>query len=130
MKVALFALFGFLVFQGSYYTSLVGSIWAYKVTETCNNTLKFKSNDIVLEYDCELDYTFHSTYKLASDTLIIKGKDDSHSEDHGKITSYWINTYLIKNKALYAIRSQELVNDKWKDRKIKNETKPDYIRTK
>jgi len=83
-----------------------------------------------LEYDCELDYAFHSTYKLANDTLIIKGKDDSHSEDNGKITSYWTNAYLIKNKALYMFKRQELVNGKWKDMKIKPSTVPDYIRTK
>ncbi|HEX4375327.1 MAG TPA: hypothetical protein VHZ50_18625, partial [Puia sp.] len=83
-----------------------------------------------LEYDCELNYAFHSTYRRIKDTIVVKGKDDSHSEDGGKITSYWITKYLIKDKSLFVLNIKELVNGKWVDRKIKRSANPFYIRVK
>ena len=110
--------------------SLVNSVWSHKIADRFINTLTFKSKGEVLEYDCELDYAFHSVYNLVKDTLVIKGKDDSHSEDNGKITSYWITKYLIKNNDLYLIGRKELVNGKWKDLNIKPDKNPDFRRVK
>jgi len=109
---------------------LVNSVWRHKITDHCINTLTFKSNGTVLEYDCELNYAFHSTYNIEKDTVVIKGKDDSHSEDNGKITSYWITKFLIKNNALYLIVREELVNGKWNNLNIKPVKNPAYWRVK
>jgi len=128
MKILFTVLFSILVLGDR--DRLVNSVWTHKIADGCNNKLTFKPNGLVLEYDCEMDYAFHSKYELDKDTLLIKGKDDSHSEDNGKVTSYWMTKYLIKNSGLYAIDSKELVNGKWKDRKIKVDKNPDYRRIK
>jgi hypothetical protein len=128
VKTILVVTIGLLLLQTK--DSLVNSVWAYKIADRCNNTLTFKPNGVVLEYNCELNYAFHSTYKLVNDTITIKGKDDSHSEDGGKILSHWITTYLIKGNTLVVIASKELVRDKWTDRKIKSHVTPDYIKIK
>lgn len=126
MKGVITALFGFLIFQINDTHSLVGSVWACNVTATCVNTLMFKSNGTVLEYNCELDYAFHSTYKLTNDTIIIKGKDDSHSEDNGKVDSYWVSTYVIRGSGLYMIKNKVSFRGKWEVYTNKNNKVPEY----
>lgn len=128
MKILLITLLGILTFQNK--NKLVNSVWSHKIAEGCINTLTFKSKEEVLEYDCELNYAFHSAYNIVKDTLMIKGKDDSHSEDHGKITSYWITKYLIKNNALYLIGCEELINSKLKNINTKPDKNPNYRRVK
>jgi hypothetical protein len=110
MKILLIALLSILTLPNNNW--LVNSVWSHKIADGCINTLTFKPNGAVLEYD----------------TLVIKGKDDSHSEDNGKITLYWITKYLIKNNALYVISNKKLVDNKWKDQNIKPDKNADYKR--
>jgi hypothetical protein len=77
-----------------------------------------------------MDYAFHSTYKLVKDTIIIKGKDDSHSEDNGKVTFYWITKYLKKGNDLYLVGSKAGDHGKWTNKNIKPHGFPAYTRIK
>jgi hypothetical protein len=45
----------------------VNTIWICKISKNCNDTLKFKSNFMVISYDCEMNYTFKDTYKILND---------------------------------------------------------------
>jgi len=99
-------------------TVLQNSTWTFKVANGCTDILKFKPKGQATSYDCELDYTFHCTYILKQDTLILTEKDDSHSEDGEKI-NYHRTKYVIKSNTLYAITKGELVNSKWKETKVK-----------
>ena len=128
MKLFLIVVFSALVNLNS--DDLINSVWSHHINSKCVNTLTFKSNGLVLEYDCELDYAFHSSYKVKGDTIIIKGKDDSHSEDNGKINLYWITTYLKKGTALYVIESKTCDHGKWTNRNIKPHNTPEYSRIK
>ncbi len=119
---------GLLLFQNK--SQWENSVWAHKITDRASNTLTFKPNGVVLEYDCELNYTFHSTYKLVKDTVIIKGKDDSHSEDGGKINSYWVTSYIIKGNALIVAASKQFFRNKWSNKKIEPHETPDYVKIK
>ncbi|MFI5162778.1 MAG: hypothetical protein ACHQHN_15970 [Sphingobacteriales bacterium] len=124
------SIFVFLALFFNQDSKLKNTVWAYNVTPTCVNTLKFISNHIVLEYNCELDYAFHSSYQLFGDTVIISGKDDSHSEDNGKINQYWVTTYLIRNNGLYQIKNKVSDHGKWKVYDDKNVKNPDYKKVK
>lgn len=126
MKAA-FILFTILVAQLSNRTyNLVNTVWEYKIANGCLNTYKFRSEKIVDEYDCELNYTFKCTYRISKDTLVIIEKDDSHSEDN-KITYYRMK-YQITKDVLLGISNGELVNGKWLDKTFKTDSKPDYRR--
>ncbi|UOE47265.1 hypothetical protein MTO98_22940 [Mucilaginibacter sp. SMC90] len=127
MKVLITALF--LIIQVKGHDNLAGSTWNYEVVKGCVNTLTIKKNGRVEEFDCELNYTFNGTYKLSNDTLNVVTKDDSHSEDHGKIT-YHRAKYLIAKNALYCIGYGELVNGKWQDKKYKLTNEVSYTRSK
>ncbi|MBS1531904.1 MAG: hypothetical protein JSU01_16495 [Bacteroidetes bacterium] len=127
MKIFLIIAFSFIMPQS--HSDLINSVWARKITPTANNTLTFKRGGVVLEYDCELGYAFHSTYKLSGDTITISGKDDSHSEDNGKILSYWITSYLIRGNGLYMIKNKVSEQGKWKIYHIKRK-EPDYKKVK
>ena len=100
-------------------TILDNSTWTFKVSNGCVDVLKFKPNGRATNYDCELDYTFNCTYVLRNDTLTVTEKDDSHSEDGGKV-HYYRNKYLIRDNTLQAIAKGELVDHKWKDASIKD----------
>jgi len=126
MKFFLFVACGLLLHQNK--NSLISSIWILKIANGCNDSLKFKSNGVVLQYDCELNYTFHNSYKIYNDTLLISEKDDSHSEDNGKVTFYRAK-FLVKNDALYDIEHGELVNGKWKNVTIKRDNNNRYKRS-
>jgi hypothetical protein len=127
MKVA-FILFTILVAQLSNRTyNLVNTAWEYKIAIGCVNTYKFRSEKIVDEYDCELNYTFKCTYRISKDTLIIIEKDDSHSEDNNKITYYRMK-YQIMKDALLGISNEELVKGKWMDKTFKTGSKTGYRR--
>lgn len=126
MNILSIIVFSFLLPQT--HAHLINSVWVKRITKTANNTLTFKSNGLVLEYDCELSYTFHSSYKLSGDTIIISGKDDSHSEDNGKINFYWISTYIIRGNGLYMIKNKVADHGKWKVYDSKNGAKPAYKR--
>lgn len=128
MKTILVITIGLLLLQSK--NSLVNSVWAHKITGHAIKTLTFKLNGVVLEYDSELNYTFHSAYKLIKDTIIINGKDNSHSEDGGKIDSYWVTKCLIKRNALIVVTSKKLVRGKWSDQKIQPHDTPDYVKIK
>ena len=84
--------------------TLVNSVWAYKISNNCTNVLKLGSNNKASRYDCEMDYTFHDTYKINKDTLFLSEPDDAHSEDGGKITFYRYK-YLIRERVLFCISS-------------------------
>jgi len=128
MKLFLIIVFSALANLNS--DNLINSVWSHHINRKCVNTLTFKSNELVLEYDCEIDYSFHSSYKVKGDTIVIKGKDDSHSEDNGKISFYWITTYLKKNGALYLIENKTCDNGKWTTRHIRPNGTPAYARVK
>lgn len=106
---------------------LKGSIWICKIAPGCVDTLKFKSNNQITEYSCEQEYTYHGSYTLLKDTLTITEKDDSHSEDHEKVT-YYKTKYLITKSTLLPIFSGELVKGKWKYKSLKPNTKNVYKR--
>jgi hypothetical protein len=116
MKVLIISLFMTIVRPGI--NHLTNTVWTFQVSKTCVDTLKLRANQKVIQYDCELNYTFHGSYKTVKDTLLVTVKDDSHSEDNGKVT-YYTDKYLIKNNALYFVSNRKLVNGKWKDEKAK-----------
>jgi hypothetical protein len=93
---------------------LVNSTWTCKVGHGFIDTLKFKKNNHVTNYECEMHYTFHGSYKISKDTLIVEEKDDSRSEDNGKAKFSRIR-YLIQGNYLYPINRSELDKGKWKD---------------
>jgi hypothetical protein len=93
---------------------LAGSIWTCKIANGCIDTLKFMTKEKVTDYNCEQDYTFHGSYIISKDTLVITEKDDSHSEDGGK-TSFFRSKFLMSEKnVLYLINNGELIKGKWK----------------
>jgi hypothetical protein len=106
---------------------LTGSIWTCKIASGCIDTLKFKSNHHITEYSCEQEYTYQGSYTILKDTLTITEKDDSHSEDHGKIT-YYKTRYIIVKNTLLPIYSRELVKDKWKYNSMNSDVKNAYKR--
>jgi len=117
-----------LLFFAGHAGDITNSVWTYKVAKGCVDTLKFKPNGRATSYSCELDYTFHDSYVLKKDTLILTEKDDSHSEDGGKaIFSRY--QFLIQTKALYLIGKGELIKGKWRDIRLKK-IKSDWIRIK
>ena len=87
---------------------LSGSMWIHKIGTRCIDTLTLLSNGKIAEYDCEMDYKFSGTYVIHDDILYLNVKDDSHSEDRGKIT-YYREKYIIKGNDLYVINTK---NDK------------------
>jgi len=88
-----------------------------------------KPNQKVIEYDCELNYTFHGSYKVVKDTLLVTVKDDSHSEDHGKVM-FSTDKYLIKDNTLCFLGSSKLVGGKWKYTKAKADINLIYHKVK
>lgn len=95
---------------------LVNTVWAFKVGKECIDTLKFKENGKVVQYDCELNYTFQGSFKFNKDTLLISIKDDSHPEDNGSAT-YYTDKYLMKNGILRFVGNCRLVNGRWENGK-------------
>ena len=87
------------------------TIWICKIGKSAD-TLKLMPNNHAVNYDCESNYTYHNTYLISKDTLVIIEKDDSHSEDHGKI-AYDRIRMLFKGNKLYPIVRDELINKKW-----------------
>jgi hypothetical protein len=112
MKNILFAIF--IIGQVFIKNQIENSTWTCKIANGCFDTLTFKSNNRVIDYDCETRYTFQGSYKILKDTLLITLRDDSHSEDNGKVYYFRIK-YLVKNNVLYAIGHGELSRGKWKD---------------
>lgn len=78
---------------------LTNTIWTCQISKSCTDILTLKVNNNATEYDCELNYTVHGTYKIVKDTLFLTLKDDSHTEDNGR-TSCYLNKYLFKNNTL------------------------------
>jgi hypothetical protein len=126
MKFLLIA-FCLLFFTG-YPSDVTNSVWTYKVANGCVDTLTLKPNAQATDYDCELNYTFHDSYMLKKDTLILTEKDDSHSEDGGRVI-FSSSKFLIQTKALYLIGKGELIKGKWRDIAVKK-VKSDWIRIK
>lgn len=101
------------------------TVWICNVAKGCVDTLYFKSSKTCLEYDCELNYTAHGSYRLVKDTLFLTIKDDSHSEDNSKIRSYKTK-FLIKDKIMYDIGI--FSNGKWKFADLKSGISNPYHR--
>lgn len=97
---------------------LISGIWIAKVANGCNDSLKFQNNHRVKIYDCEASITTVGSYSFSKDTLVVIERDDSHSEDGGKI-SYFKTKYILKNIYLYPINSSQLTNGNWVDLKVK-----------
>ena len=97
---------------------LIGTVWVHRVAKGCIDTLKL-SNEKVIEYDCEMSYSFKGSYSQSRDTLIITVKDDYHSEDGGK-ADYYISKYLIRKNSLYILGTERLIDGKGKydDKKL------------
>ncbi len=119
MRIILIVLFSFNLFLRD---QLVNTEWTVKLSDRCVDKLKFIKNNQVEEYDCEINYTFHNSYSIKKDTLIILNKDDSHSEDHGKVDYFKIK-YLIRGNALHPISRIDLINGRWKYSKFKFDKK-------
>ncbi len=98
--------------------NLIGSIWTHKIADGCIDTLQLKTHGKIIEYSCEMNYTFQGTYRLSKNTLIITEKDDSHSEDGGKV-EYYKAKYLIRQNALYILGNGKLNNGKWEYDKVR-----------
>lgn len=96
---------------------IANTVWTFQVGKGCTDTLKLKAHQIATEYDCEVKYTFHGSFKVIKDSLLITEKDDSHSEDSGKI-SWYRTKYLIRKDVLYCVSKGRLVNNKWKETKV------------
>lgn len=84
---------------------LSGSVWIHKIATGCIDTLTFLPKGKIAESDCEMGYKFNGAYVIHHDTLYLNVKDDSHSEDGGKIT-YYKETYIIKGDNLYVFNSK------------------------
>jgi hypothetical protein len=97
---------------------LINGVWIANVGKGCNDSLKFQNNHRVRIYDCEAAVTIGGRYSFSKDTLVIVERDDSNSEDGGKI-SYFKMKYIIQKKYLYPINSSQLTNGKWVDLKVK-----------
>jgi len=94
--------------------SIVNTVWTYKVAKNANDTLRFKAHNIVIEYDCELNYTMKGTYKFSKDTLIVTMNDDSHSEDGGKPEIFRTKYFLKKNNTFLSVLTiQRLIRNNW-----------------
>ncbi len=111
MKI--FAVIIFYLFTYEINNHLVGSIWISKIASGCVDTLKFKSKGQVTEFSCEQGYTFHGSYIISRDTLIITEKDDSHSEDKGKVTGYRTKYLMTNRNILTLISFGEFENGRW-----------------
>ncbi|MEO8885582.1 MAG: hypothetical protein ABI367_05925 [Mucilaginibacter sp.] len=118
MKTLLILLFGILISKNP----IENTTWTCKVAEGCFDTLKFKNDNLVNEYSCEDNYTCHSSYSYSKNTITIITKDDSHSEDHGKIDYFKIQ-YAIRGNYLYPFSRSELINKKWKKVDLKFDKK-------
>lgn len=107
---------------------LINTTWIYNVSNECIDTLKFRSNQDVVAYECELGYLFRGKYELKKDTLFVSIKDDSHSEDSGRIT-YFKEKYIVKKDVLNFVGSLRMENGKWKEEKVIGNTNILYRRT-
>ncbi|MDR3696283.1 hypothetical protein [Mucilaginibacter sp.] len=56
--------------------------------------------------------------------MIITAKDDSHSEDNGKV-SYYRQTFKINKNILYPLFNESLIHNKWVKSTMQME--PGYI---
>jgi hypothetical protein len=113
MKAILLLIISALIF--SYFKDpVVNTVWIFKVSKNANDTLKFKSRNIVSDYDFELNYTMKGTYKFSKDTLIVTIKDDALSEDGGKAIIYRYKYFLARNNTfLSTINIQQFRNNHW-----------------
>jgi len=94
---------------------LVNTRWLCEVSKKHFDVFTFKSNNVIVNYDCELDYTFKGKYKISKDTLIIVEKDDSHSESIPELYRY---KFLMTKNILYPIVTEVMINNKWKSNKV------------
>ena len=104
---------------------LTNSTWTCKIKNGCIDTLRLKEGNKSTEYDCEMSYTISGSYKINNDTLIITEMDDSHSEDHTRVTCYRTK-YLVKKDVLKRITVEKLSNSNWA--RIMMESDFDYQR--
>nr|WP_233166988.1 hypothetical protein [Pedobacter sp. ASV2] len=90
--------------------------------------MKFRPNQDVVSYDCELSYLFSGKYEITKDTLFVSLKDDSHSEDGSRIT-YFKDKYLVKENTLSFLGTLRLDTGKWKEQKVMRNTNIVYRKT-
>ncbi len=107
---------------------LVNTVWIYRISNECIDTLKFRPNQDVVSYDCELSYLFSGKYEITKDTLFVSLKDDSHSEDGSRIT-YFKDKYLVKENTLSFLGTLRLDTGKWKEQKVMRNTNIVYRKT-
>jgi hypothetical protein len=99
---------------------ITGTTWIHKVAKGCVDTLKFRSNGEVIEYDCEMNYAFKGSYRQIKDTVVVIVKDDSHSED-GARSEYYKSKFIVRKNVLHIIASAELTNGAWKYSAVKTD---------
>lgn len=104
----------------SFKDPIVNTTWRWTIAKGCVNTYKFKPNNIIENYDCELDYKIKGTYKFSKDTLIVTLVDDSHPEDGGIVIIDRYKYFLVRNNQfLYTISFQRRERNKWdKEKRI------------
>ena len=103
--------------------------WAFYVGKGCIDTIKFNENHEAVEFDCELNYSFHGSFIVKNDILLVTLKDDSHAEDRGKI-SFYRDKYLVKNNSLYLLSISKLIEGKWKNETVKSKISVIYHKIK
>lgn len=87
---------------------MVNSIWVSKVADNCVDTLKFFKNRNLLSYSCEIEYNAKGSYMIKKDTIIALVNEDSNG-----IAEKWRYTYILKNKTLVLIKSEQNYKGKW-----------------
>lgn len=104
----------------SFKDPIVNTTWSWTVVKGCVNTYKFKSNYVVENYNCELDYTIKGKYKFSKDTLIVTMYDDHSVEDGNKTIIDRDKYFLVRNnQSLYIISTQRFEHKKWgKEKRI------------
>jgi hypothetical protein len=99
------------------------TVWVAKIASNCMDTLKFRPNEQVYSYSCEIDYSSNGTYSFEGGAVILLIIEDSR--EAGEM---WRYRFIRKNDSLLPISSDKLELGKWQN--VKSVFDSSYVFTK
>ncbi|MGI4021561.1 MAG: hypothetical protein ACRYFA_08660 [Janthinobacterium lividum] len=120
MKILLLSLY-FLTGTYGLNDRFANTNWVSKVSNRYTDSFNFRPNKYVVHYCAASERTFHGSYTISKDTLIIRERNNIY----GDRTEYYRIKFLLKNHVLYPYSHEELVAHRWE--KSKTQLAKSYI---
>lgn len=99
--------------QSTRHCQFNNTVWVSRITSDCIDTLRFGKYGRVRSYNCEINYTSKGTFIIEGKILVL-----TILEDSDETPEKWRYKYLLRNKILVPMSSEQMREGKWQKERV------------